>query len=307
MNQVVSDRVAPEGNGAIALAELSRIDPISTERDLVRLSELVARLEKLHINERTPRNGSGFDAPTIETSDQWQHLLKTVASLQGERDKAVASLALRFNEIVTLTQLFETTRSHESAGRSEILTLKQQVVEGRTKSERLRVSHAKLTAKVKGLEEQVQRQQLMQDELVARLTQSLAVTPIQKLVEQVRGMRYRIASVDRRRRALRAGGKTFPGGAGELERCTELLEKSVFFDAAWYLERYPDVAETQALPQLHYLRYGAAEGRDPGPLFSTSRYLVLHPDVALSKVNPLIHYITHGIKERRVIEPAQVK
>lgn len=35
------------------------------------------------------------------------------------------------------------------------------------------------------------------------------------------------------------------------------------FDPRWYLQRYPDVAESKADPLLHFVLYGAAEGRDP--------------------------------------------
>lgn len=38
-------------------------------------------------------------------------------------------------------------------------------------------------------------------------------------------------------------------------------------DRAWYWRRYPDVLAADIDPVAHYLRQGAAEGRDPGPLF----------------------------------------
>jgi hypothetical protein len=45
------------------------------------------------------------------------------------------------------------------------------------------------------------------------------------------------------------------------------------FDADWYERRYPDVAASKADPLMHFVRYGAAEGRDPSPTCSTSRHL----------------------------------
>lgn len=44
------------------------------------------------------------------------------------------------------------------------------------------------------------------------------------------------------------------------------------FDAEWYAKRYPDVA-TRADPLMHFVRHGAAEGRDPSPSCPTSRHL----------------------------------
>ena len=44
------------------------------------------------------------------------------------------------------------------------------------------------------------------------------------------------------------------------------------FDAQWYRQRYPDLAGT-ADPLMHFVRYGASEGRDPSPSHPTSRNL----------------------------------
>jgi len=42
------------------------------------------------------------------------------------------------------------------------------------------------------------------------------------------------------------------------------------------------------LATVHYYHHGAAEGRDPGPCFSTRQYLEAH---ALPPgTNPIIHY-----------------
>ena len=74
----------------------------------------------------------------------------------------------------------------------------------------------------------------------------------------------------------------------------QLVEASGLFDAAWYLTRYGDVAELAMDPVEHYLCYGAAEGRWPGPDFDPAQYLTQHPDVASTNINPLLHCIRHG-------------
>lgn len=84
----------------------------------------------------------------------------------------------------------------------------------------------------------------------------------------------------------------------------QLLDTPLF-DAAWYLRRYPDLRmdPTWADPTWaaqHYLRHGAAEGRDPGPAFSTSGYWAqtqgtgLLRGPALRSENPLLHYLRLG-------------
>ncbi len=79
----------------------------------------------------------------------------------------------------------------------------------------------------------------------------------------------------------------------------EMLRASRFFDAGWYSRTYPDVAALGADPALHFLREGAAEGRNPGPDFDTAYYLNDNPDVAASKINPLVHFIRSGEAEGR--------
>ena len=64
--------------------------------------------------------------------------------------------------------------------------------------------------------------------------------------------------------------------------------------SAWYRETYPEVAELGMDPATHYLRYGAAMGRNPGKNFDTQFYLETYPEAANSGLNPLIHYALHG-------------
>jgi len=72
------------------------------------------------------------------------------------------------------------------------------------------------------------------------------------------------------------------------------------FDAEWYLMMNPDVAKQRVNPALHYVEHGAAEGRDPGPAFSTIEYLWRYPDVKSSGINPLLHYLKFGKREGRI-------
>lgn len=92
---------------------------------------------------------------------------------------------------------------------------------------------------------------------------------------------------------------------GQLIKEIQLLRSSPFFQSGWYLDRYPDVRANGVDPVEHYVRFGAAEGRDPGPRFCTSNYLAAHTDVAGALMNPLVHYILHGEKEGRRIVAAE--
>lgn len=102
--------------------------------------------------------------------------------------------------------------------------------------------------------------------------------------------------------AVLLGALPLPGVG--MARRRRRLEKSPLFDAAWYLKKNPDVAESGVPPELHYLSHGAQEGRDPHPLFKTDFYLERNPDVADAGVNPLEHFIAFGGKEGRAFHPA---
>lgn len=62
----------------------------------------------------------------------------------------------------------------------------------------------------------------------------------------------------------------------------------------WYASTYPDVALLGMDPAEHYLKYGAAMGRNPGKGFDTNFYLETYPEVAKAGINPLLHYALHG-------------
>ncbi len=78
-----------------------------------------------------------------------------------------------------------------------------------------------------------------------------------------------------------------------------IVRASDLFDPAWYVTRYADVRALDMDAAEHYVRFGAAEGRDPGPRFSVRDYLELHKDVAASGLHALDHYERFGRAEGR--------
>ena len=76
-----------------------------------------------------------------------------------------------------------------------------------------------------------------------------------------------------------------------------------FFDAGFYLNRYPDVATCGLEPLAHFIHWGAAEGRDPNPWFDSRRYMQRYPDVAATGMPPLLHYMVTGAVELRNPHP----
>lgn len=84
-------------------------------------------------------------------------------------------------------------------------------------------------------------------------------------------------------------------------RAIRAIRESGLFDELWYLQNNSDVCALDTDPVVHYVRSGAAQGRNPTPWFSTVDYLACNPDVARSAINPFFHYISFGIKEGRLI------
>jgi GT2 family glycosyltransferase len=101
-----------------------------------------------------------------------------------------------------------------------------------------------------------------------------------------------------------------PGSAGsdtspQLQRDRQVVTDSGLFDSAWYLAHNPDVASSGVDPLTHFLQYGGAELRDPGPNFCSRWYLDQNPDVQGAGVNPLVHYARFGASEGRRPKPDQ--
>lgn len=78
-----------------------------------------------------------------------------------------------------------------------------------------------------------------------------------------------------------------------------MLKASGLIDEAWYKNQYPDVEMLGMDASEHYLKYGAAMGRNPSEAFNTRFYLETYPEIAQTDQNPLLHYILHGREEGR--------
>lgn len=79
----------------------------------------------------------------------------------------------------------------------------------------------------------------------------------------------------------------------------DLLRQSELFDEAWYVNTHLE-GERPRDPAVHYLTVGSPAKFDPGPSFSVSRYLAAYPDVADEEIDPLIHFLLHGKNEGRL-------
>ncbi|HEY4472986.1 MAG TPA: hypothetical protein VGN21_17575, partial [Stellaceae bacterium] len=74
----------------------------------------------------------------------------------------------------------------------------------------------------------------------------------------------------------------------------EAIRKSGLFDPEHYATAYPDIAERNVDPLVHYLEEGAREGRDPNADFDTAFYLEQCRARGEEPANPLLHYLLIG-------------
>src|SRR5260221_3547325 len=83
----------------------------------------------------------------------------------------------------------------------------------------------------------------------------------------------------------------------------EDVRRSGLFDAEYYLATYPDVAERNIDPLVHYLEEGARQGRNPYRDFDAGFYLEQCRKRGEEPGNPLLHYLrigaARGFKTRR--------
>ena len=84
-------------------------------------------------------------------------------------------------------------------------------------------------------------------------------------------------------------------GILESRYLAKLVRQSGLFDQQWYEEQYPDVKSSRMDAALHYVKFGAAEGRNPSGNFDTQYYLSRNQGAGLTNENPLLHSLESSV------------
>nr|WP_246340123.1 glycosyltransferase [Ancylobacter tetraedralis] len=158
-----------------------------------------------------------------------------------------------------------------------------------------------LKTQVRGLHEELNEQARVDKMRVLDLLTLIA--EIRPLAAETRRRNWLQVILGRLKSGIAASARMPAARRDSKALASRLLEPPSLFDVAWYLDQYPDVRASNVPPLLHYLRWGAKEGRDPHPNFKTQYYLDQYPDVRASGINPLVHYLEYGAKEGRVTRP----
>ena len=71
----------------------------------------------------------------------------------------------------------------------------------------------------------------------------------------------------------------------------KIIKSSGLFDEQWYLNEYPEVDRSGINPVIHFIKYGAKEGRKPSKEFDLIRYEYENDDIELQGIDLYLHYI----------------
>jgi hypothetical protein len=201
--------------------------------------------------------------------------------------------------------MLQTRLNTVSASSDWLLTVAQDDIAALRENIATRFSEiAALTERLVQANQQVERLQALNDDLVRRLVDLEARWPnrvwdrVAKLVRKLRKTLWtgakrtlgRVYVATRRRRDAQA---------------LEMIRSSKLFKESWYRRRYPDVNRTKLSPSEDYFYFGAAEGRSPGPDFDSNAYYNAYPFVARSGLNALVHYESVGKAKGREIWPVK--
>ncbi|SDN52393.1 Glycosyltransferase involved in cell wall bisynthesis, partial [Methylobacterium phyllostachyos] len=95
-----------------------------------------------------------------------------------------------------------------------------------------------------------------------------------------------------------------PSPEGRLDRViAHLANPSIslpdlpFFQASLYLAQYPDIADADIRPLVHYVVHGQAEARDIHPLVDARHYQSRYPDVTALGLSPIEHFVMIGAEK----------
>jgi hypothetical protein len=243
-----------------------------------------------------------MNAEMAARAETVNELNSEIRQLKDATRLAEESLEERFNETAELTKtVFELEgklATEQAAIRTERDNMNARLRDAdRVASER----DSSIRTLLAAIDENNVRTLALEREIDA---QSKLIVEYHAILEALRSSRYQrlVVAV---LRPTRSGLQLHPKGDDRPDE--EVLRHSHLFDREWYLMRYPDVRSRDMDPIKHYLEYGAREGRDPGPAFSTNGYISRNPDVTVADINPLVHYLKYGRREGRLVSVRETK
>jgi GT2 family glycosyltransferase/glycosyltransferase involved in cell wall biosynthesis len=290
--------------------EIQRLNQVISTRDdhIERLNRIISghddRIE--HLNQINSERDDRIALLEHKTTTQYDTLVLGLQKAVMERD----SQFLAIKQMMTTNERLIADVNHATLESERVSASLRQSISDRDaelmRSARLLALRdtqiAELQSRLKRLENQQQvsafeiergRAQLRDHErTIAAMRSSIA----SKLTNPFRSVSSYL------KRARRAARRAQPSNRERLQ-AEDIIIRSGLFDGHWYLQSNPDVAIAGFDPLCHYIMYGASEGRDPSPKFSTRGYLAANPDAANSGLNPLLHFALYGAADGAQANP----
>ncbi|KXF76575.1 hypothetical protein ATN84_10975 [Paramesorhizobium deserti] len=195
------------------------------------------------------------------------------------KDREEALLIVQ-KQMAEATEALVLTRTQATEAQSSVDALRKDLAAQRQSHAQEIERMTRETAKIRNendneirkLKAEIERAKAERDKLQTRLKERFEeITTLTRLLQQHEQRTNRFSQIRQlpgtTRRIVRAAGKRrhwanlwhrirYAGALGRLER-------SGIFDENWYLSENPDVSARGVDPALHYIRFGAAEGRQP--------------------------------------------
>src|SRR5690606_868829 len=190
---------------------------------------------------------------------------RSITEARARQADAELMVADRFREAAALTKLLAESEEARTLALSKASHLEARLVQLENGNSRLQGDVATLAREKLDLTSSLEDLSAQRDALLAKISNISEFLSQEKMnaVALVNSSSWRATAPLRRIRRVLGGHRSFrcPVYGADVLR----LHMSNMFDAAWYLEQYQDIADTGIDPVVHYLAYGANEGRDPGP------------------------------------------
>ncbi|WP_210317251.1 class I SAM-dependent methyltransferase [Oryzicola mucosus] len=235
---------------------------LETEQTAAELSEArneIKRMTALQDESRKVADGLKEHVEVL-FADLKSKQAKTAADEAAHKDMAM-KLQAQLDQIDALKGEIEETRSVASG-------LREAKEKAAAENDRLEAKLKERFEEIATLTRMISDNQSESRRTVARLeaqTRQSAAKLKHLQVVAAKEMGNAVASL------LNGGQWRFMPGRMRLKRQMELVRKSGLFDAEWYLSHYEDVARAGIDPLLHYVVFGAKEGREPNSILAKAR------------------------------------
>lgn len=273
--------------------ELMRLEHISPEQKAVALNALLIRpslQDALNeLRNSTELSVSSFADEFIRISDEL---------LDSSRHKKLLSRKLLRSKVEELTRKLKSTELTKAAAEKDAKKLSGSVLELTSHLLNAQEEFESLLKKYNS-DKAFNNRTIKERDLLQRKVDSLQSEIVRLNKENSRNKNYALWLLTALQSAHQKLWKRSFRFRKEAKAKANKIKASECFDAIYYGTHNSDVSASKMLPEIHYVLYGAYEGRNPSLKFNTINYISKYHDVAGWGGIPLIHYIEYGAAENR--------